>query len=895
MIPKWVLLSDVEQRAFRTAVAFLQGRLSKRSTVDWALKLDERQATKRMAVLAVLGGPEGRQLKEPYRETWRFIEESWESLQEVHDDSHAIYEARERIRSGERTGALITAIVRLVKPAVKVEPFSKSDAALGRVRKRPRRADQFMVVTLTSGRVVDPDELGLPRVSEPRFLTELGNELDGAVNKGLDIGRRLKWDGVRGLWRLGDLRRAYFVREADRADGEHEPDEFNSGIAPSVKLLHSVVMRLLETDLEAAQTFTDRWRETKTPIHQRLWCAAALDQRAATGRGVGQFLLNIGQRAFWDTNNYPEIAELRSKRFRDLDGETQVPLLARLRRGPPRSLWPGKLDKQRAEHARTAWKLRELKRIQVAGSDLPEDDKAWIRDQEGGLQGVEEMDRVDAGFIGTPKARALEPNPDNRYDELQGLHRLNALENGLTSPRRGWDDDPSERASDWIRKAGSVDLLIADFAKVGPRVSKFPAVLNAFGWAHSPPTEIQPSDLMAKAKQVMPVFRRLSVGAAREAIDGIAHWLSAWERTVVRLPRAASLWLRLWPIAAEVTNAQMSTDREPLGVTGYSLKSEEPQDLDTLNTPAGKLVGVFLRFCPNLKLHPHPFRAPTLKKMRSAIITAGGRAELIGRHRLIEDLSYFQRADPAWTKTNLIGPLLASDARALVLWRAFARRPHSRKVFAILGHEMIRRALDSKLGRRTRESLAFTLIVQILYGYLDGRRSKVPRADVQQMLRSLDDEVRSNAANTVSRFLKDLAPKYPQEVLFQRCAKPFLEDVWPQERSLARPGVARAFAQVPAFSGTAFADAVSAVERFLVPFDCWSLSSYGFYGDKALSTINNREKAEALLRLLEVTIGSSESSVVPTDLGDALQQVTRVAPKLVKSQKFRRLATLARR
>ena len=76
--------------------------------------------------------------------------------------------------------------------------------------------------------------------------------------------------------------------------------------------------------------------------------------------------------------------------------------------------------------------------------------------------------------------------------------------------------------------------------------------------------------------------------------------------------------------------------------------------------------------------------------------------------------------------------------------------------------------------------------------------------------------------------LVDLAPAR----IFRAAAKPFLQHVWPKERSLATPGIAKAFADLPATSGSAFAEAVDAIERFLVPFDCWSPLDYRLYGDE---------------------------------------------------------------
>jgi hypothetical protein len=72
------------------------------------------------------------------------------------------------------------------------------------------------------------------------------------------------------------------------------------------------------------------------------------------------------------------------------------------------------------------------------------------------------------------------------------------------------------------------------------------------------------------------------------------------------------------------------------------------------------------------------------------------------------------------------------------------------------------------------------------------------------------------------------------------------------------------------------ADAVKAIKRFLVPFECWSMLEYGLYGEwrrkaeRDLRTVNDQSKASALLLLLDRTVGTSESAVIPYDLTAAL-------------------------
>ena len=140
----------------------------------------------------------------------------------------------------------------------------------------------------------------------------------------------------------------------------------------------------------------------------------------------------------------------------------------------------------------------------------------------------------------------------------------------------------------------------------------------------------------------------------------------------------------------------------------------------------------------------------------------------------------------------------------------------------------------------------------------------------------------------VQRFVRDLSAQdeagggSSSENLFKVAAAPFLKEVWPQERSLATSGVSKTVSDLTATAKGAFAEAVSAIERFLVPFDCWSMLEYGLYGvneeEPKLDEIDDVKKTAALLKLLDSTIGPSERAVVPYDLASALDRIRCVAP-----------------
>lgn len=912
MKSNWANLNELDRAAFRAIIMFLKGRLEERATVDWALQLKPNDTIKRLALLELIDSPDGRKISEPWRSAWRLIEEKLNNPEVEGRASTHVYGAKERLGAGDRSGSLITEIVKLVAPRIKIEPFSQFDLHYRKLSRRPKKVDDLFSTGLTSEKMVDPAVLELGGLTDRSFLVSLALALDAAVVNGLEIARRIGWDGERQLWQLGQLHRIYYVPAAERADGEHEPDEFHQGIAPSAKLLHAVVSRLVDIDISGAVEFVRRWKLTYSPVHLRLWAALSRDPQVTPTNEVGDLLLSLEDRRFWDLNDYPEIAELRATRFGEFDPQQQAAITARIRKRPPRNLWPRKADADRVKNVRLYWSVRELRRIEIAGAPLPKPNKAWLSARIGEFPDLLQMDRIDKGFSISPQARWVPPNPDNRFDLLAGEKRLKALEASLSSARGGWDDDPARRAADWIKQPGNPVRILVDLESIPEGGAAFARVWERLSWAHSPAAEqgedVEQRDLPAESAHVLSLLSKLPEATARQAIDGISHWLSAWEKQVVVLPKGLSVWLKLWPIAVEATNAQQPVEEKiHINTVAQSSDDREPMDLDTLNTPAGKLIGVFLAACPNLRGNDRPFDVDGAPRgMRDAVIAATGRSGLIARYRMIEALSYFLRADPDWTREHLITPLIADNSEAIALWRAIARRTRFSDVLKIIGGPMTERATDQRLSRKSRRSLVFSLVIECLHAFREQRDPAVPNSRIQQMIRLLDDEVRAYGAEAIQRFIHDVStsrkegPASPSpEQLFRSAAAPFLLQVWPQERSLATPGVSQALADLPATAREAFAEAVDAIERFLVPFECWSILEYGLYGEKddkpKLSTIDNHEKAAAFLRLLDLTIGTSEGAVIPYDLAEALDQVRKIVPNLADNQVFRRLATAARR
>ncbi len=120
----WESLNEQDWGSFRVIVAFLEGRLEERATIEWALRLKPNDTVTRTALLELINNPRGLKIGEPWRSAWRLIEESWKNPAVEDRHSTDAYDVQYRIDTGDRSGSLVKAIVELVAPRLKAEPFS---------------------------------------------------------------------------------------------------------------------------------------------------------------------------------------------------------------------------------------------------------------------------------------------------------------------------------------------------------------------------------------------------------------------------------------------------------------------------------------------------------------------------------------------------------------------------------------------------------------------------------------------------------------------------------------------------------------------------------------------------------------------------------------------------
>jgi hypothetical protein len=191
MIPRWVNLKDSDRAIFQVTRAFPAGRLNERKTVDWALGLTMHDNVKRDALLDLIDSSEGDNVGGPWQSAWRLIEESWVHPVVEEQGSAVAHRVRQRLEAGDRSGALVAEITKLVSPKLKIQPLSDWQLLNRPPPKRPRSVEHLFSTRLTSSELVNPTVLGIHAIDDVAFLLQLANALDSAVVGGLDIARRI--------------------------------------------------------------------------------------------------------------------------------------------------------------------------------------------------------------------------------------------------------------------------------------------------------------------------------------------------------------------------------------------------------------------------------------------------------------------------------------------------------------------------------------------------------------------------------------------------------------------------------------------------------------------------------------------------------------------------------
>ena len=406
------------------------------------------------------------------------------------------------------------------------------------------------------------------------------------------MARRLGWLDNSQLWKLGEVHRVYYV-SSSRSDDDHEPDKYNEGVASSVKMLHTAIARLVDLDISKALGLIRYWKHSTISVYLRLWAAFSRDSRITSPHDVAEWLIKMDDSFFWKVDEYPEIAELRAKRFNDFSAVDKTKIISRISKTPSSYQWPKKVNATDVRKRRYYYAARELRRIEITGASLPKRAQVWLDRYLVDFPELKQMLSIEYEFPQGVIARYRSSNPDSRFDFLSGLERLKSLEESLSSARRGWDDNPSERASDWVLAPGNSQKILDDFESIPLTGFDYPKVLDCFCRSHFPKDVTD-----ATCNRVLSLLITLPNPILYKSIKGVTSWLSFWKQRVVNSFEGLSFCLRLWPIAVD---AQMQNN--PL---------EKMSFLTLITLHLKSLYGVRMNLSTIRLIHLTPLQANSL-------------------------------------------------------------------------------------------------------------------------------------------------------------------------------------------------------------------------------------------------------------------------------------------
>lgn len=889
---KRVPMSATERNAFEIAVRFLEGGLTKPEVLLWASKLSDAQVAERQAIDTLLFRIKN--LREPYVTAWDAVFEYW-----ARPDGHSEHE-RHLLKTANpesrRTSDEVRIIVEAVRPFLKVED-PKKYAAFYTSEKPPRRRGirALLRLSISSGDILLPEQIGLQKIVDEVFLTELVKALDTALFGGLALMSR--FPSTSGMAFSNYLvRRVYFVErvlETGEDEDDKDPDRFTNGLAPSSKLLHATLVRLAELKPELAKALAWSWQYHEISLYRRLWSAVARSDAIASNDEVFAFLNGLADKEFWDTHHHPEMAELRAVRWHGLQGAQQELLEKRLRKGPPVSEIPKRLTKPERKAYGLRRSLAELQRVIAAGGALSPATLAWMAQARENLENPPNVESVTQGFLSGPVAYSRQGSTGAGFDIVAPEKLSETLLVALNS-----DDPFDERAYEAARYiVGHPDLVEPLLVKAAERPEWPKALWSALGHYFRPDDlnatlesldEDSKASLLPAAENLVSMISRLDNDFAQEVIGPLTSFMDHWDRLLGQTESFREAIEKLWPLASTAVNAEGT--QEPT----------QPLQERAHVSPIGNLVSALFQALPR-KANPPIFAVAPWKGVLEMLGRTEGEARLQMQYRLLEFVGRFYHAAPDWAKHNLILPLRDAKGDAVELWGGFSstRNPQA-QVFDILRPAMVEAAGNVAIPERTREELAALAVWSNL-------NSKVPKFSVaafgneatQQLLRVGSDAVRQSAARSLRDFLEYRAGNNvtPEAAFF--IFRDAFSAIWPKEKTLNSSQVSDVFASIPAAAVGHFAEAADIVLPHLVPFDCWSLHDYGVYdrpsGDKSITNVESAADAKAFMAILDATIGEQDGAVIPRGLDKALTHILSKDKALERDRKFQRLLTLSRR
>lgn len=665
------------------------------------------------------------------------------------------------------------------------------------------------------------------------------------------------------------------VEVADRHAGHwrlNPPDQHNDKFAPLVRLMTGLWRRLSDHDRVRATRIASGWVERDAMIFKRLGAWAATNDNAGQSVNIERYLRATTRARYWSSDHNAELVRFYCRSWNRLAVHTRKRIEEAILAGMlpdviQRIAQPG--DRR---HTRALYTARELARIRTAGGRLSR-------------RATRRLNALHAAFPDLPRDMPIFAHlyssswsgsgyaADVRVlDEVDHTQLLASAEEFETN-------NHIEQADLW-RVFSKSEPVRAFAALANARDNdQFPArrwepLLSLYAF---PEHELAPTDLPA----IETVLAALALVPA-EALPPLGHVLS---RIIERhaagtgepvFPRILALWDQLLLAVAVVEDEDDRT--QPLSDT-------------IVSHPLASLAGALMTMQSNVRREAGGGFSDQFAGRFAALIALQGRAGLVARGALMQQLSFLHWLSPDWVDENLMPQLLEETDDALDLMSVVARSvaPQDSEIFNRLKQAIFRALEHERTDDWVRDQLSGALIGAAL-AVVQGREGfDLSKVECRRTLTRMPNSVLSRMAWELGSLLRNKQNGVAKAAYWDAAVAQFLTDYWPNDVSARTPEVSEHLVRLPALAGDAFERAVDVVLGLIRPIKRHELGyGLGLSDEEDLLQRYPRATLKLVVSILD------RNAPPPSDISEVIRKLIGADPAIAAQPAFWRLRQMQR-
>ncbi|WP_197279296.1 SIR2 family protein [Novosphingobium sp. AAP1] len=714
--------------------------------------------------------------------------------------------------------------------------------------------------------------------AEERLIFSLDRALCEALELGLEAGI-VKADGNLMSYDLALVHAPDhgegLVETLDRHNGSwrlNQPDANNQRCAPLVRMMTGLWRRLAGRDALRAARISSAWGERDAIIFKRLAAWTAVEGEARAFALTEAYLRSTTRTRYWASDKCPEIVRFYCRSWNALGPPT--------RRAIERAILSGMMPdaiqriarRGHRRYARALYSVRELARIRTAGGHLSQRAEKQLAAYYHEFPDLPREMPIYAHLYNpswSGSGYSADISVLDQVDDRELLSRTAAFEQSNRIEQADiWPafvrNEP-ERA--FAALSDALNRGDFSFQRWSPLLDVYAYENQIYSMTALPDiATIIESMLQVTNAEIAPLVRQLSRIIERHADDLDAEIFS----------NILSLWDKLFVTVIKFCDAD----------------DHEHTLADTfLSHPLASLAGSLVAMQNSLCTGPGKGLAARFIDRFDALACLNGRAGIIARGALLQQMPFLDAIAPDWVAARLLPGLLDETEAAIDLMSAVAQSvaPQQPALFNTLKPAILRALEHERTDAFVREKLSGALI-GAAFSIIDGNKGfALSGIECRQTLTRMPNTVLARMAWEVGYLLRERKGDVERAAYWDSAVMPFLRDFWPNDVVARTSEVSENLALLPALAGDAFERAVVQILDLVRPIQRYELS-YDLDLDGGRDLISRYPRS--VLKLISALL--DRKARPPSDLADVVSRLLEADPLIGSDPSFWRLRQMLR-